>query len=64
MDCPFCGETGFDAIGLKCHLIIGGMWHTPCEVFITTPTVYPKDHTPKDHTDNIWLEAGKGNTVK
>lgn len=30
--CPFCGEAGFDAIGLKAHL---ERW---CEVYESTPT--------------------------
>lgn len=41
MDCPFCGDTEFDLIGLKVHLLQGGMWHEPCEVFVNTPTAYP-----------------------
>lgn len=43
MDCPFCGEQDFDAIGLKIHLLIGGWYHEPCEIFVNTPTTYPVD---------------------
>ena len=34
--CPFCGDTGFDAIGLKAHLLHGGVFHDPCDVFTNT----------------------------
>ena len=44
MDCPFCGDTGFDAIGLKCHLLSGGMFYKPCEVFINTPIAHPVEN--------------------
>ena len=44
MDCPFCGDTGFDAIGLKLHLLYGGMFHEPCEIFVNTPTEYPVEN--------------------
>src|SRR5882724_7279393 len=31
MQCPFCGEADFDAVGLKSHL------HSDCEPFEATP---------------------------
>ncbi len=32
--CPFCGETGYDLVGLKQHLTIGGLMHGACEKFV------------------------------
>lgn len=31
--CPYCKETGYDLMGLKTHLVVGGMFHEPCEAF-------------------------------
>lgn len=33
--CPFCGNDGFDLIGLKLHLVIPPI----CDAFVETPTV-------------------------
>ena len=41
--CPWCGEDGFDLYGLKQHLLVGGMFHDPCEEF-------------KDCNDNVEIK--------
>lgn len=35
--CPFCGEGGFDAIGLKSHLT-----HNDCDEYKNTPVAAPR----------------------
>jgi hypothetical protein len=34
IECPFCGDTGFDQVGLKSHLLNGD-----CPIFETTERV-------------------------
>lgn len=43
--CPFCGESGFDLIGLKNHFDRG--W---CEVFENTETVAEERERKKNET--------------
>ena len=37
--CPFCGDDGFDLIGLKLHLINPPI----CDAFVETPAVDTKE---------------------
>lgn len=31
--CPFCGQGDYDLIGLKNHLVVGGIFNNTCEAF-------------------------------
>jgi hypothetical protein len=37
--CPFCGEGNMDLIGLKNHLLVGGLSYDPCKAFTDTLTI-------------------------
>jgi hypothetical protein len=37
--CPFCGEKGFDLVGLKQHLQGAYVFAGPCEAYENTMTV-------------------------
>lgn len=38
VDCPFCGEKGFDLVGLKQHLQGAYVFAGPCEAYENTMT--------------------------
>jgi ssDNA-binding Zn-finger/Zn-ribbon topoisomerase 1 len=37
--CPFCGEGDYDLVGLKNHLLYGGLFYPPCHKFINTLSI-------------------------
>ena len=42
--CPFCGESGFDLVGLKIHLIVPLFGYGPrCQAFEDMPLEYPTE---------------------
>lgn len=54
IDCPFCGDDGFDAVGLKKHLIGSGYFGVACEGWEQADSdeewerTHPTPETPHD----------------
>ena len=51
IECPWCGEGGFDLVGLKSHLV-GGFFYEPCIEFLHCDTASElKRKGGKDESD-------------